>query len=97
MKWKEDDTIRFYRDVPDKRGVSEMVINTPTYPAYSIISGNVAYVLIPSSLRSQRFYRWSPPFFVPTKTIKSPNFTLGKGEKRACVYRRPSLFPSHSG
>ena len=29
MKWREDDTIRFYRDVPDKRGVSEMVINTP--------------------------------------------------------------------
>lgn len=28
MKWREDDTIRFYRDVPDKRGVSEMVINT---------------------------------------------------------------------
>ena len=47
MKWREDDTIRFYRDVPDKRGVSEMVINTPPYPAYSIISGNVAYVLIP--------------------------------------------------
>lgn len=47
MKWREDDTIRFYRDVPDKRGVSEMVINTPSYPAYSIISGNVAYVLLP--------------------------------------------------
>lgn len=29
MKWREDDTIRFYRDVPDKRGVSELVINTP--------------------------------------------------------------------
>ena len=47
MKWREDDTIRFYRDVPDKRCVSEMVINTPTHPAYSIISGNVAYVLLP--------------------------------------------------
>ena len=47
MKWKEDDTIRFYRDVPDKQGVSEMLINTPTSPAYSIISGNVAYFLIP--------------------------------------------------
>ena len=47
MKWREDDTIRFYRDVPDKRGVSEMVINTLPNPAYSIISGNVAYVLIP--------------------------------------------------
>nr|DAT55435.1 MAG TPA: hypothetical protein [Caudoviricetes sp.] len=32
MKWREDDTIRFYRDVPDKRGVSEMVINTPPIP-----------------------------------------------------------------
>ena len=31
MKWREDDTIRFYRDVPDKRGVSEMVINTQSY------------------------------------------------------------------
>ena len=31
-------------------------------------------------------------FLVPTKTIKSPNFTLGKGEKRARVYRHPSLF-----
>lgn len=27
MKWREDDTIRFYRDTPDKRGVSELVIN----------------------------------------------------------------------
>lgn len=49
------------------------------------------------SLCSQRFHRWSASLFVPTKTIKNPNFTLGKGEKRACVYRRPSLFPSHSG
>lgn len=47
MKWREDDTIRFYRDVPDKRGVSEMVINTLSHPAFSIISGNVAYVLLP--------------------------------------------------
>ena len=47
MKWREDDTIRFYRDVPDKRGESEMVINTSPNPAYSIISGNVAYVLLP--------------------------------------------------
>ena len=46
VKWIEGDTIRFYRDVPDKRGVSEMVINIPSYPAYSIISGNVAYVLL---------------------------------------------------
>nr|DAU84226.1 MAG TPA: hypothetical protein [Caudoviricetes sp.] len=48
--------------------------------------------LSPSSLRSQRFYRWSQSLFVPAKTIKSPNFTLGKREKRARVYRRPSLF-----
>nr|DAR58986.1 MAG TPA: hypothetical protein [Caudoviricetes sp.] len=27
MKWRDDDTIRFYRDTPDKRGVSELVIN----------------------------------------------------------------------
>ena len=27
MKWHDDDTIRFYRDTPDKRGVSELVIN----------------------------------------------------------------------
>ena len=32
-------------------------------------------------------------FLVPTKTIKSPNFTLGnKEKKRARVYRHPSLF-----
>ena len=47
MKWREDDTIRFYRDVPDKRGVSEMVINNVDKEAFSIISGNVAHVLIP--------------------------------------------------
>ena len=47
----------------------------------------------PYSLRSQRFNRWSPPLFVPTKTIKSPNFTLrNKEKKRMCVYRHPSLF-----
>lgn len=27
MKWRDDDTIRFYRDTPDKRGVSELMIN----------------------------------------------------------------------
>nr|DAF71420.1 MAG TPA: hypothetical protein [Caudoviricetes sp.] len=47
MKWREDDTIRFYRDVPDKRGVSELVINNTHKPAFSIISGNTAYVLLP--------------------------------------------------
>ena len=47
MKWREDDTIRFYRDVTDKRGVSEMVINNTHKPAFSIISGNISYVLLP--------------------------------------------------
>ena len=38
------------------------------------------------SIRSQRFYRWFPPFFVPTKTIKSPNFTLrNKRNRRAYI------------
>lgn len=37
------------------------------------------------SHRSQRFYRWSPPLFVPSKTIKSPNFTLRK-EKSGRAY-----------
>ena len=48
MKWRDDDTIRFYRDTPDKRGVSELVINNVCGGvAYTIISGNVANVLIP--------------------------------------------------
>ena len=47
MKWRDDDTIRFYRDPPDKRGVSELVINNVRGVAYTIISGNVANVLIP--------------------------------------------------
>lgn len=47
MKWRDDDTIRFYRDTPDKRGVSELVINNMGGVAYTIVSGNVANVLIP--------------------------------------------------
>ena len=47
MKWRDDDTIRFYRDTPDKRGVSELVINNMNGIAYTIVSGNVANVLIP--------------------------------------------------
>lgn len=47
MKWRDDDIIRFYRDTPDKRGVSELVINNVRGVAYTIISGNVANVLIP--------------------------------------------------
>lgn len=47
MKWRDDDTIRFYRDTPDKRGVSELVINNACGVAYTIVSGNVANVLIP--------------------------------------------------
>ena len=39
----------------------------------------------PSSLRSQRFHRWSPPLFVPAKTIKSPNFTL-RNKRNRCAY-----------
>ncbi len=27
MTWREDDTIRFYLDTPDKRGVGELLIN----------------------------------------------------------------------
>lgn len=27
MVWRDDDTIRFYRNTPDKRGVSELVIS----------------------------------------------------------------------
>lgn len=47
MRWRDDDTIRFYRDTPDKRGVSELVTNNVVGVAYTIISGNVANVLIP--------------------------------------------------
>ena len=47
MKWRDDDTIRFYRDTPDKRGVSELVINNVNGIAYTIVSGNVANVPIP--------------------------------------------------
>ena len=47
MKWRDDDTIRFYRDTPDKRGISEMVINNVGRVAFTIVSGNVSNVLIP--------------------------------------------------
>lgn len=47
MKWRKDDTIRFYRDTPDKRGVSELVVNNMGGVAYTVVSGNVPYVLIP--------------------------------------------------
>lgn len=47
MKWRDDDTIRFYRDTTDKRGVSELVINNVERVVYTIVSGNVANVLIP--------------------------------------------------
>lgn len=47
MKWRDDDTIRFYCDTPDKRGVSELVRNNVERVAYTIVSGNVANVLIP--------------------------------------------------
>lgn len=44
------------------------------------------------SLRSQRFHRWFPPLFVPTKTIKSPNFTLRKREIGVRISPPFSLF-----
>lgn len=47
MVWRDDDSIRFYQDTPDKRGVSELMINNMWGVAYTIISGNVANVLIP--------------------------------------------------
>lgn len=47
MVWRDDDTIRFYRDTPDKPGVSKFVINYVFGVTYTIISGNVANVLIP--------------------------------------------------
>ena len=46
MIWREDDTIRFYRDTPDKRGVSELVISNTWGIAYTVISGNPGCVLI---------------------------------------------------
>lgn len=46
MVWRDDDSIRFYQDTPDKRGVSELMINNVGV-TYTIISGNVANVLIP--------------------------------------------------
>ena len=47
------------------------------------------------SIRSQRFYRWSPPLFVPTKTIKSPNFTLRNKRKSGCAYIATILSFNH--
>lgn len=46
MVWRDDDTIRFYSDTPDKRGVSELVISNVWGDAYAIVSGNVGNVLI---------------------------------------------------
>lgn len=46
MTWREDDTIRFYLDTPDKRGVGELLINNKGGVAYTVISGNVGNVLI---------------------------------------------------
>lgn len=47
MVWRDDDTIRFYRNTPDKPSVSEMMINNVDGVAYTVISGRVANVLIP--------------------------------------------------
>lgn len=46
MVWRADDTIRFYRDTPDKRGVSELCISNAKKTAYAVVSGNVGNVLI---------------------------------------------------
>ena len=46
MVCRDDDTIRFYSDTPDKRGVSELVISNVWGDAYAIVSGNVGNVLI---------------------------------------------------
>lgn len=65
MKWREDDTIRFYRDVPDKRGVSELVINTPPIPPIPSFPAMWLMFFSLYSLRSQRFLRWFNLPFVP--------------------------------
>lgn len=46
MVWRENDTVRFYRDTPDKRGVSEMQISNVGGVAFTITSGTVDNVLI---------------------------------------------------
>ena len=46
LLWRSDDTLRFWQDTPDKRGVPELVINSPRLPAFTIIAGNVANVLV---------------------------------------------------
>lgn len=82
MKWREDDTIRFYRDVPDKRGVSELVINTPQSRLFHHFRQcslrpypPLAYV--PSdSIAGQNLA------FVPFLQEKTPTFTLRKQENR---------------
>lgn len=42
MVWRDDDSIRFYQDTPDKRGVSELMINNVWGVAYTIISDGYA-------------------------------------------------------
>ena len=46
LLWRSDDTLRFWQDTPDKRGVPELVINSPRLPAFTIIAGSVAEVLV---------------------------------------------------
>ena len=49
------------------------------------------------SLRSQRFYRWSPPLFVPIITKKTLNFTLRNKRKAGVRISPPFSLLSHSG
>lgn len=46
MVWRDDDTIRFYQDTPDKRGVGELVISSMGGVAHTIATGNIGNVLI---------------------------------------------------
>lgn len=47
MKWRDDDTIRCYRDTPDKRGGERTCNKQYMGSSYTIVSGNIANVLIP--------------------------------------------------
>ena len=46
MVWRDDDSIRFYRDTPDKRGVGELQIYNTWGISGTVIVGNVGNVLI---------------------------------------------------
>jgi hypothetical protein len=46
MVWRDDDSIRFYLDTPDKRGVGELQIDNTWGVSGTVIVGNVRNVLI---------------------------------------------------